>query len=223
LGPFRNVLEKNFGSKNFGSVDKPLYLEFNIGGSTGVDIFPKGWNKTYGYYFMKKLTSSGKIIDITNATPESEHPITDTFNHVLFFGDQALSKVGNDYEVCKAMQNVENDLCIPVKNPEETINRLQEILREGVSEYINKHKDEFKTHFSNYTKVNHSGGSKRKSKKSKRKSKKSKRKSKKSKRAKRKSQTTKRHTKSKFMKFKKSKINLDRVSHGAYMTSDFKV
>jgi hydroxymethylpyrimidine pyrophosphatase-like HAD family hydrolase len=238
LGPFRDVLEENFGSVDFGTEGKKLYLEFNIGGSTGVDIFPKGWNKTYGYYFMKKLTSGGRVINIDNineAKPEEDHPIKEKFNHILFFGDQALLDVGNDFEICKVMQNVESDLCIPVENPDMTITKLTDIFGYNIIyHHIKEHKEAYKRNFSARS---YYGGFNKKFKNSKRHSKRHSKMVNKSKRSIRKHKKSTKHTniksrkskrrnskdKSEVKRVKKGKMNLIVGSNGAYMTSDFKI
>jgi hydroxymethylpyrimidine pyrophosphatase-like HAD family hydrolase len=136
LGPFRDLLEKKFGKIDMAKEgDLPMFLEFNIGGSTGVDIFPKGWNKTYGYYFMKQLTQHGSVINIKDDEPLNiikNHPINDSFDHIIFFGDQALKQIGNDYAICNETKKsiFEKDLCIPVENPNDTLAKLSNILEE---------------------------------------------------------------------------------------------
>jgi len=154
LGPFREALEAKFGNINMSAnPESPFLLEFNIGGSTGVDVFPIGWNKTYGYYFMKKLTMKGRVIrgvpngkevppDKKMEPGEEKHPIKDTFNHVIFFGDNALNPKGNDYAVCQAtgFDIFPNDVCVPVKTPNNTIAELKKISEmrdlDDLGEYI---------------------------------------------------------------------------------------
>ena len=50
-------------------------LQFSIGGEISVDIFPKGWDKTYCLHFVESL-----------------------FDEIHFFGDKT-HKGGNDYEI----------------------------------------------------------------------------------------------------------------------------
>jgi phosphomannomutase len=50
-------------------------LQFSIGGQISVDVFPKGWDKTYCLDFIK-----------------------DTYDEIHFFGDKT-EKGGNDYEI----------------------------------------------------------------------------------------------------------------------------
>jgi phosphomannomutase len=52
-------------------------LQFSIGGQISIDIFPKGWNKTYCLQFL-----------------------TDTYETIYFFGDKTMEG-GNDYEIYK--------------------------------------------------------------------------------------------------------------------------
>lgn len=54
-----------------------LELSFSIGGQISVDIFPKGWDKTYCLSF-----------------------ITDDYDKIYFFGDKTYEG-GNDYEIFK--------------------------------------------------------------------------------------------------------------------------
>ena len=77
-------------------------LSFSIGGQISVDIFPKGWDKTYCLQFVK-----------------------DKYESIYFFGDKTYEG-GNDYEIF----NSELTNGYTVKNPEDTIKLLKnEILK----------------------------------------------------------------------------------------------
>ena len=56
-----------------------LNLSFSIGGQISIDIFPKGWDKTYCLQF-----------------------VDDKYDDIYFFGDRTLDG-GNDYEICQEM------------------------------------------------------------------------------------------------------------------------
>lgn len=79
-------------------------LEIRIGGTTSIDVTKKGVDKAYG---MQKL------LDATGLNKED----------ILFFGDK-LQEGGNDYPV-KAF-GIES---VEVKNWEDTVAKLQEILK----------------------------------------------------------------------------------------------
>ena len=75
-------------------------LQVSVGGQTSVDIFPKGWDKTYCLQF-----------------------ITNDYSDILFFGDKCYPG-GNDYEIFMH----ERTKGYWVKNgPEEVIQLLEEI------------------------------------------------------------------------------------------------
>jgi phosphomannomutase len=73
-----------------------LNLSFSIGGQISIDIFPKGWDKTYALQFVKN-----------------------DYDRILFFGDKT-EPGGNDYEIFS------HDLTesYHVDNPEMTIGYL---------------------------------------------------------------------------------------------------
>jgi phosphomannomutase len=54
---------------------KDLNLSFSIGGQISIDVFPKGWDKTYCLQFIKEK-----------------------YERIVFFGDKTM-KGGNDYEI----------------------------------------------------------------------------------------------------------------------------
>ena len=71
---------------------KNLNLSFSIGGQISIDIFPKGWDKTYALQFVKN------------------------YDRILFFGDKT-EPGGNDYEIFKSPLTESYH----VDNPEMTI------------------------------------------------------------------------------------------------------
>ena len=78
---------------------KDLNLSFSIGGQISIDVFPKGWDKTYCLQFVK-----------------------DEYSRILFFGDRT-NKGGNDYEI----YNSELTEGYAINSPEETISKLNEL------------------------------------------------------------------------------------------------
>ena len=74
-------------------------LSFSIGGQISIDIFPKGWDKTYCLQFVK-----------------------DKYKKIYFFGDKTY-KGGNDYEIF----NSKLTEGYTVTKPEDTINFLNKI------------------------------------------------------------------------------------------------
>ncbi len=76
-----------------------LNLSFSIGGQISIDIFPKGWDKTYCLQFVKEK-----------------------YNRILFFGDRT-DKGGNDYEIYSS----ELTESYQVKSPEDTIEILEKL------------------------------------------------------------------------------------------------
>lgn len=74
-------------------------LSFSIGGQISIDIFPKGWDKTYCLQFVKEK-----------------------YDKIYFFGDKTYEG-GNDYEIF----NSKLTEAYTVKNPEDTINFLNNI------------------------------------------------------------------------------------------------
>lgn len=73
-----------------------LNLSFSIGGQISIDIFPKGWDKTYCLKF-----------------------VDDKYDKIYFFGDKTL-KGGNDYEIYIHPRTTSFN----VKNPKDTINKI---------------------------------------------------------------------------------------------------
>lgn len=82
------ALEKEFVS--FG-------LQYSIGGQISIDIFPKGWDKTYCL----------------------RHVATEGFKEIHFFGDKT-EKGGNDYEIFHHASVIGHS----VKNPDDTAEQL---------------------------------------------------------------------------------------------------
>ncbi len=78
---------------------KDLGLTFSIGGQISIDVFPKGWDKTYCLQFVENK-----------------------YDQIYFFGDKT-SPGGNDYEIFMDSRTISNT----VKNPEETIEQLTRI------------------------------------------------------------------------------------------------
>ena len=78
---------------------KDLDLSFSIGGQISIDIFPKGWDKTYCLQY-----------------------VLDSYKKILFFGDKT-EKGGNDYEIFSHPSTIG----YTVSNPEDTINILNKI------------------------------------------------------------------------------------------------
>lgn len=74
-------------------------LTFSIGGQISVDIFPKGWDKTYSLQFV-------------------EHK----YDQIYFFGDKTM-KGGNDYEI----YNDERVIANSVVNYNDTIHLLKKL------------------------------------------------------------------------------------------------
>lgn len=77
---------------------KDLGLSFSIGGQISIDVFPKGWDKTYCLQF-----------------------VSEDYDKILFFGDRTM-KGGNDYEIF----NHELTIGYAVNSPEVTIKLLKE-------------------------------------------------------------------------------------------------
>jgi phosphomannomutase len=78
------------------------FLDVKIGGSTGITILPKEWNKS-------------QVMSTVN---------TDNYEHVYFFGDK-YEKDGNDYELLT--YNATNFTGVPVNTITDTIEFLKKI------------------------------------------------------------------------------------------------
>jgi len=76
-----------------------LSLTFSIGGQISIDIFPRGWDKTYCLRFIDR----------------------EKFQNIFFFGDKTM-KGGNDYEI----YNDSRVIGQAVTGPENTITLLRE-------------------------------------------------------------------------------------------------
>ena len=74
-------------------------LEFSVGGQISIDIFPKGWNKTFCLQFVKH-----------------------EYNEIYFLGDKT-TKGGNDYEIF----NHETTTSYAVNSPDYTIKLLNKL------------------------------------------------------------------------------------------------
>ena len=79
---------------------KDLNLTFSIGGQISIDVFPKGWDKTYCLKFVE-----------------------DKFDTIHFFGDKTYPG-GNDYEIFNDSRVIGHT----VTSPEDTISQLGEFL-----------------------------------------------------------------------------------------------
>ena len=79
---------------------KELNLTFSIGGQISIDVFPKGWDKTYCLQFVE-----------------------DKFNTIHFFGDKTYPG-GNDYEIFNDNRVIGHT----VTSPEDTISQLGQFL-----------------------------------------------------------------------------------------------
>ena len=75
-------------------------LAYVIGGQISIDVFPKGWDKTYCLQFL-----------------------TD-YEEIYFFGDKTFEG-GNDHEIYEHIKPTGR--AYSVKNPAETINILHDI------------------------------------------------------------------------------------------------
>lgn len=76
-----------------------LDLSFSIGGQISIDVFPKGWDKTYCLQFVK-----------------------DKYDKFYFFGDKT-HEGGNDYEIF----NHQLTEAYTVTKPEDTIEKLNDL------------------------------------------------------------------------------------------------
>ena len=76
-----------------------LNMQFSIGGQISIDIFPKGWDKTYCLQFVEK-----------------------EYDTIYFFGDK-IHPGGNDYEIGIDPRTIE----FKVTNPNDTIKFLNEV------------------------------------------------------------------------------------------------
>ena len=83
---------------------KEYGLRFTKGGIKSFDVFPSGWDKTYCLKFIKQKG----------------------YDNIIFFGDNTYPG-GADYDLA-----IHDDITkgISVKNPEDTINKINEILNE---------------------------------------------------------------------------------------------
>jgi phosphomannomutase len=86
------ALQNNFTDYN---------LQYSIGGQISIDIFPKGWDKTYCIQYLER----------------------DDINEIYFFGDKTF-KGGNDYEI----YNDERVIGGSVTSPDDTIELCDKLL-----------------------------------------------------------------------------------------------
>lgn len=91
----REKMVKNF-QQNFGDVG----LVFSIGGQISVDVFPKGWDKTFCLKHLEK----------------------DGFKVIHFFGDKTAPG-GNDYEIFEDSRTIG----YTVTSPEDTVRQVSAI------------------------------------------------------------------------------------------------
>lgn len=83
-------------SKYLGEELKDFNLSYSLGGQISIDIFPKGWDKTYCLQFVR-----------------------DKYDEILFYGDKT-TEGGNDFEIYNS--NETESYC--VTSPEHTIELL---------------------------------------------------------------------------------------------------
>ncbi|KAK2711562.1 uncharacterized protein LOC136026078 [Artemia franciscana] len=76
-------------------------LTFSIGGQISVDVFPKGWDKTYCLKYLEE----------------------DGFDEIHFFGDKT-SVGGNDHEIFEDPRTIGHT----VTSPEDTVKQCKELL-----------------------------------------------------------------------------------------------
>lgn len=86
-------LQKKFSSFN---------LTFSIGGQISIDVFPKGWDKTYCLRFLND------------------------FETILFFGDKT-ARGGNDYEIFTSSRTRGQTVC----GPDDLMKRLDDSLKQN--------------------------------------------------------------------------------------------
>lgn len=79
-----------------------LVCYFSIGGQISIDVFPKGWDKTYALNYVGK----------------------DGFKEIHFFGDKT-SPGGNDHEIYEDPRTIGHT----VTSPEDTIAQLKTLLQ----------------------------------------------------------------------------------------------
>ena len=87
----KRFLEEKWKDKN---------LAVSIGGQISLDIYPKGWDKTYCLQFVENK-----------------------YDKIYFFGDRT-EKNGNDYE----LYHDKRVIGIKVENPDDTIKKVEEIV-----------------------------------------------------------------------------------------------
>lgn len=100
---YKYDLEHNIREKMVNALSeelKDLNLTFSIGGQISIDVFPKGWDKTYCLQFVE-----------------------DKFNTIHFFGDKTYPG-GNDYEIFNDNRVIGHT----VTSPEDTISQLGQFL-----------------------------------------------------------------------------------------------
>ena len=78
---------------------KDLNLSFSLGGQISIDIFPKGWDKTYCLQFVENK-----------------------YDNIYFFGDRTMEG-GNDFEIF----NDSRTISYSVQTPEDTINYINKL------------------------------------------------------------------------------------------------
>lgn len=95
-----HVIEKFRGEllKNFGEKFK---LSMSVGGQISFDVFPTGWDKRFCLQFIENK-----------------------YDNIVFFGDKGYFG-GNDYEIMTCDRITKG---IKVKNPEDTIQKINEII-----------------------------------------------------------------------------------------------
>ena len=72
-----------------------------MGGQISIDVFPKGWDKTYCLQFVEK----------------------DGYDQIHFFGDKTMAG-GNDHEIFKDSRTVGHT----VTGPDDTMEQIKQVL-----------------------------------------------------------------------------------------------
>lgn len=85
------------------------YLDICLGGSVGIAIYPKKWNKTQVLYWLEMDMD----INLDSIYPQ-----------IHFFGDKYLPD-GNDYELMKSKYVIPH----PVDSPDDTLQILSELIK----------------------------------------------------------------------------------------------
>ena len=82
-------------------------IQMSIGGQISIDVFPKGWNKTYCLSLFERNENEGK-----------------RYNEIHFFGDRIFPG-GNDYEIANDSRVIAHS----VNGPADTERQVTELLK----------------------------------------------------------------------------------------------